>query len=155
MRASDCLALQQRLAQEHPESDALIRPGCFYSDRTYARTGQLAPARCLGVGVRTCGLGCDACPGDASHPGVCLFVSEASPTGVCARVADSGYLDRPCSRLAKSNPCGFGEACVLPLRNNADRIADTARDGICIERASCQAIAAQVPESYFCDTFGL
>jgi hypothetical protein len=144
---SMCVEFVRRFDRENP--NATSRQGCWYSDMTLARTGVRAPARCLSAGRRTCGVGCAPCP----EGSVCTWSSERYPTGLCMPIRPENnpvFQYATCAAPNRIWPCGAGQACLQPLRGNADRFADSARAGMCITTEECRAAAATFPDGYQC-----
>lgn len=124
---------------------------CWYSDGTRVRTGAAPDARCGVFGRRTCGLGCPCPEGD-----VCSWASEESPTGVCLHTRRALPLHAPetrCYATDRTWRCDSSiEACLLPVRGDADGILDTDRMGACVRNEECAQLAAAVPGRYRCLT---
>ena len=140
-----CVEYTRRFDREHPE--AVARQACWYSDMTIARTGVRAPARCLWSGMQTCGVGCASCAVGT----VCTWSSERYPTGFCMPIRPSNpFQHATCAAPNTVWPCGAGQACLQPLRGNADRFEDRRRGGLCITTEDCRAAAAAFPDGYQC-----
>ena len=150
VQSRDCLDYERTFDARLPATSPRERR-CQYTDRTVAVDGRPRAARCVtGDGFRSCGLGCADCPlGQA-----CFWPSERYPTGICVGhpfPVSRGESGAPCATDSLESACvRVGEACVHPVRHDADDVPDSQRPGVCMPIATCRAIAAALPDGYAC-----
>jgi len=152
--ADDCL-LARDIARREARLGEVVGD-CWYGDGTLVERGvTTAEPRCIDPSRRlilvtyTCGVGCEACPEQASN---CVFQSEVYPTGICMPpTREILGQSLPCHIENPRVLCAPGLACLLPLRNGASGIRDRERWGICMEVRSCNIVAAILRDGYICD----
>lgn len=148
--ASLCLDIEG--AENYSAADS-----CFYPDFTRPESGTIAPQDCDALPKGACAINC-ACP---DHTGViagtgvpshCHFLSEAQPVGSCGST--------PCTEdaecIAPNSVCAFTErpdwasSFVETYQANRKPGQMIAHTGVCLDRARCNAWAAETPDAVRC-----
>lgn len=148
--ASLCLDIEA--AEKHSAADS-----CFYPDFTRPESGTIAPQDCDALPKGACAINC-ACP---DHTGViagtgvpshCHFLSEEQPVGSCGST--------PCTEdaecIAPNSVCAFTErpdwasSFVETYQANRKPGQMIAHTGVCLDRARCNAWAAETPDAVRC-----